>query len=126
MEHLLFPSATGCSRRDRPLPDWPEVHRQLRRKGVTLTLLWHEYKEKNPDGYQYEQWHGTIDLVMRQEHQAGEKLFVDYAGNTMEIIDQVTGELRHAQIFVAALWERAITCIMKGVSMRKKNANLTE
>lgn len=110
LERLLFPSATGCIRRDRPAPDWPEVHGELRRKGVTLALLWHEYKEKNPDGYQYswfcqqyEQWHGTIDLVMRQEHRAGEKLFVDYAGSTVAIVDQTTGEVRQAQIFVAAL-----------------------
>lgn len=110
LERLLFPSAVGSTRRDRPLPDWPEVHQELRRKGMTLALLWHEYKEKNPDGYQYswfchqyEEWRGTIDLVMRQEHLAGEKLFVDYAGITMEIVDQSTGEVKQAQIFVAAL-----------------------
>lgn len=110
LERLLFPSATGCILRGRPVPDWSDVHRELRRKGVTLALLWHEYKEKTPDGYQYswfchqyEQWHGAIDLVMRQEHRAGEKLFVDYAGSTVEIIEQSTGEVRQAQIFVAAL-----------------------
>ncbi|MFZ5798370.1 MAG: IS21 family transposase [Thermodesulfobacteriota bacterium] len=110
LERLLFPSVTGGTHQARPLPDWPEVQRELRRKGVTLALLWQEYKEKHPDGYQYswfckqyEQWQGSIDLVMRQEHRAGEKLFVDYAGMTMGIVDPETGEVKESQIFVAAL-----------------------
>jgi len=110
LERLLFPSVTGGAHQARPLPDWPEVQRELRRKGVTLALLWQEYKEKNPDGYQYswfckqyEQWRGSIDLVMRQEHRAGEKLFVYYAGMTMGIVDPETGEVKESQIFVAAL-----------------------
>ena len=72
---------------------WPEVHKELKRKGVTLALLWQEYKEQHPVGYQYSwfchqyaDWSGTIDLVMRQEHRAGEKLFVDYAGQTVPIV----------------------------------------
>jgi len=110
LERLLFPSATGSPRQARPVPDWPEVQQELRRKGVTLALLWQEYKEKHPDGYQYswfckqyEQWRGRIDLVMRQEHLAGEKLFVDYAGMTMGIVDPETGEVKESQVFVAAL-----------------------
>ena len=110
LERLLFPSATGSTGRGRPVPDWPEVQGELRRKGVTLALLWQEYKEKHPDGYQYswfckqyEQWRGSIDLVMRQEHRAGEKLFVDYAGMTMAIVDPETGEVKESQIFVATL-----------------------
>lgn len=110
LERLLFPSATKVQRRDRPLPVWPEVHSELKRKGVTLALLWQEYKERNSDGYQYswfcqnyEQWHGTIDLVMRHDYRAGEKVFVDYAGQTVDLIDQQTGEVKSAQIFVAVL-----------------------
>jgi len=110
LERLLFPSVTKVTRRDQPLPVWPEVHAELKRKGVTLALLWQEYKERNPDGYQYswfcqhyEQWRGTIDLVMRQNYRAGEKIFVDYAGQTMDIVDQHTGEVKSAQIFVAVL-----------------------
>jgi transposase len=110
LEKKLFPSATGRCRRNRHVPDWSEVHKELRRKGVTLALLWHEYKSKNPDGYQYSwfcqqygQWAGTIDLVMRQEHRAGEKLFVDYAGQTMGITNRLTGAITPAQIFVAVL-----------------------
>jgi transposase len=110
LEQMLFPSATGTSRRNRFIPDWTEVHRELKRKGVTLALLWHEYKSKNPEGYQYSwfchqyaEWVGKIDLVMRQEHRAGEKLFVDYTGQTMEITNRHTGEVQAVQIFVAVL-----------------------
>ena len=69
----------------RPVPDWNRVHKELRRKGVTLQLLWVEYRKACPDGYAYSQfaklyraWRGTIDVTMRQFHVAGEKLFVDF------------------------------------------------
>jgi transposase len=94
----------------RPVPQWNEIHRELRRKGVTLQLLWLEYKEAHPDGYQYSQfceryarWSGKLDLVLRQEHKAGEKVFVDFAGQTVPVIERSTGEVREAQIFVAVL-----------------------
>ena len=71
----------------RALPDWAKVHLELRRKGVTLMLLWHEYRETFPDGYAYSQfnelyrhWKLHLDVVMRQEHKAGEKMFVDFPG----------------------------------------------
>jgi transposase len=77
---------------------------------VTLFLLWQEYRAANPDGYQYSwfcehfrAWQGRLDVVMRQDHRAGEKLFVDYAGQTVSVIDASTGEIREAQIFVAVL-----------------------
>ena len=109
LERQLFPPQvpTGTVR---PLPQWSEVHRELRRKGVTLSLLRQEYKAAHPDGLQYgwfcEQyraWAGKLDVVMRQEHRAGERLFVDYAGQTAEVIDHQTGEVRQAQVFVAVL-----------------------
>jgi transposase len=94
----------------RPLPDWSEVHTELRKKGVTLALLWEEYKSVYPDGYQYSQFcelyrrfSGKLKLWMRQEHRAGEKLFVDYAGDTVDVVNPKTGEVRAAQIFVAVL-----------------------
>jgi len=94
----------------RAVPDWAYIHRELRRKGVTLQLLWDEYREQHPEGYEYSwfcrhyrNWAGKLDLVMRQDHKAGEKLFVDYAGMTVEIVDRWTGEIREAQLFVAAL-----------------------
>jgi transposase len=110
LERTLYPPPPGVATDCRALPDWASVHRELRRKGVTLTLLWHEYKAGHPEGFQYSwfcdqyrAWAGTLDVVMRQEHRAGEKLFVDYAGQTVEVVDRHSGEVRQAQIFVAVL-----------------------
>ena len=109
LERLLF-SSSSISAAKRPLPDWSEVHQELKRKGVTLFLLWQEYKATFPQGYQYSQfcdlyrnWRGTLDVCMRQDHKAGEKLFVDYCGQTIPVVDPATGELKEAQIFVAVL-----------------------
>lgn len=109
LEECLFPPAPPKGSR-RPLPDWAEVHRELKRKGVTLALLWQEYKAVHSEGLQYswfcEQyrlWQGKLDVVMRQDHRAGEKLFVDYAGQTVPVVDRNTGEIREAQVFVAVL-----------------------
>jgi len=95
---------------NRPVPEWPYIHKELRRKGVTKQLLWEEYRETYPDGYGYSQfcehyrrWAGNIDVCMRQSYRAGEKLFVDYAGMTMAINDPAGTEVRQAQIFVATL-----------------------
>jgi transposase len=94
----------------RPFPEWAYIHKELRRKGVTKQLLWEEYLESYPEGYQYSQfceyyrrWAKEIDVCMRQVYRAGEKLFVDYAGMTMPVTDPVTGDVRRAQIFVATL-----------------------
>jgi transposase len=110
LERLLFPLPPSMSKEVRPAPDWSEVHRQLKRKGVTLALLWQEYKTLYPEGYQYSAfcehyraWEGTLDLVMRQTHRAGEKLFVDYAGQTVPVVDRISGEIQPAQVFVAVL-----------------------
>jgi transposase len=96
--------------RAKPLPDWPRLHRELARKGVTLKLLWEEYLQDQPEGYSYAQflrhyneWAGKLNVTMRQNHKAGEKLFIDFAGMTMEVIDPQTGEVSEKQIFVAAL-----------------------
>lgn len=93
-----------------PLPDCAHVDRELSRPGVTRYLLWQEYKAQHPDGLQYtafcgqyRRWKLTASPVMRFEHRAGDKLFVDYAGHTVPVIDRHTGELRFAQIFVAVL-----------------------
>ncbi len=94
------------------MPDWHYVHKELRRPGVTLLLLWLEYKEAHPDdGYSYSQfcvhyraWQGHLDLVMRQEHRAGEKLFVDFPGQRLPIFDRRSGEVAlEAELFVAVL-----------------------
>ncbi len=97
----------------RPVPDWATVHQELKRKGVTLQLLWTEYQVTAVEParcYQYTQfcrlyhaWAGTLEPVLRQVHVAGERLFVDYAGPTMPIVRPRTGEITAAQIFVGAL-----------------------
>lgn len=112
LEARLFTRAAIPATTARPLPDWAELDRELRsKKNVTLALLHLEYKERHPDGYQYTQfcrhyhaWRGTVDVVMRQEHRAGERCFIDWAGQTVPIVDPRTGEVAmEAQIFVAVL-----------------------
>jgi transposase len=108
LERLLFPP-TPPSTVPRTPPDFGWVHRELRRKGVTLQLLHMEYQQANPDGYQYsqfcwlyQQWAGRVDLVMRHDHRAGDKLFVDYAGHTIPIYPP-GAPVWQAQLFVAVL-----------------------
>jgi len=100
----------------RPMPDWATVHRELRRPNVTLALLWEEYRSGAKDGFGYSwfcdlyrAWAGRLKPTLRQVHVAGEKLFVDFAGHTMEVIDGATGEVRKAEIFVAVLGASSYT-----------------
>ena len=116
LERLLFPPPPAVSPDRRPLPDWSLLHRELKRPGVTLSLLWEEYRAVHPMGYGYSRfcdlyrdWRGRLNPTMRQTHVAGEKMFVDYAGATMEVIDGLTGEIRAAQIFVATLGASSYT-----------------
>ncbi len=116
LERLLFPPPPAVSPDRRPPPDWPVLHRELKRPGVTLSLLWEEYRSVHPGGYGYSRfcdlyrdWRGRLNPTMRQAHVVGEKLFVDYAGATMEVIDGLTGEIRTAQVFVATLGASSYT-----------------
>jgi transposase len=109
LEGRLYPPTPGRPRA-RPEPVWEEIHRELRRKGVTLRLLWQEYRHAYPDGYQYSRfceryrrWERHLDVVLRQPYRAGEKLFVDWAGLTLSIVEPQTGQLHDVYIFVAAL-----------------------
>jgi transposase len=110
LEALLFPRGPAPEP-NRPLPDWNCVHRELRRPGVTLMLLWHEYREDHPDGYAYSQFclhyrafARRLDLPMRQEHRAGERLFVDFPGDRLPIYERRRGEVSlFAELFVAVL-----------------------
>jgi transposase len=111
LEQRLFPARPRVGAVDRPAINWTDISKQLKRKGVTLRLLWEEHRQGNPRGYCYSQYckmyakwmQASPDPVMIQEHKAGDKLFVDYAGQTMPITDPKTGEVTDAQIFVAAL-----------------------
>ena len=110
LERRLFTPSGGHAGRTPPLPDWPRLHTELRCPGVTLLLLWEEYRAEHPDGYGYSRfcalygaWRRTISATMRQAHVAGEKLFVDFAGDTVPVFDALSGEVRQAHIFVAVL-----------------------
>lgn len=116
LESVLFPSPESVVHEKRQMPPMEYLHQELKRKGVTLLLLWHEYKEKYPQGYQYSQfcrlyhqWAEKLDPCLHQEYRAGEKLFVDYAGQTMEITDPETGEIHSVSIFVATLGASSYT-----------------
>jgi len=108
---LLFPMRSDEPIAARVLPDWSNVHKELKRKGVTLQLLWEEYKRRHPGGYQYSwyanlypQWLKTKDVWMVQSHPAGEKVFVDYSGLTFPIWENNLSKIAfHAEIFVSTL-----------------------
>ena len=109
LERLLFPPPHPKTD-VRPGPDWAYVERELRRRGVTRALLWEEYRAAHPDGFgyswfceQYEAWKARARPTMRQTHLAGEKLFVDFAGDTIAVVDPATGRARAVKLFVAAL-----------------------
>ena len=115
LEARLYPPPKG--RDGRPLPDFTTLYRELKRRGVTLELLWQEYRQGHPEcGYGYSRfcdlyraWRGQLDLVMRQEHRAGEKLFVDYAGRGIDLVDPESGTVTEAPVFVAALGASSFT-----------------
>lgn len=116
LERKLFPSPQSQRTGAIPQPDWAEVHKDLKKKGVTLALLWQEYKADHPNGYQYSQFcehyrrfAKVLSVTMRQVHKAGERLFVDYCGPTVPVTDPDTGEVRQAQVFVAVLGASSYT-----------------
>src|SRR5262245_13190153 len=109
LHNLLF-MPTGKTTTKKPLPDWEKINKELRKKGVTLQLLWREYRDVYSDGLGYSQFCDyyraylkEITPVMRQVHKEGEKTFVDYAGMKMPWIDPTTGEIHEAEIFVGCL-----------------------
>jgi transposase len=92
-------------------PDWAAVHRELKRKHVTLQILWNEYIERQPGGYGYSRfcdlyraWASRLSVTMWQSYAGGDKLFVDYTGDTVPVIvDRLSGKTTPAQIFVGVL-----------------------
>ncbi len=110
LERMLYPAQETPHTVTKAMPSMQYLYDELKRKGVTLSLLWYEYKQENPSGYQYSyfcdqysSWKKTLDVALRQEHRAGEKLFVDYAGQTVPITDPKTGTVTQAQVFIACL-----------------------
>jgi len=117
LERLLFPDE-GQPISNRPEPDWAWVHQELQKRHVTKQLLWQEYREAQPAGYQYSQfcerylkWARPLSATMRQAHRAGEKVFLDFSGDGHDVVDPLTGECRKAVLFVAVLGASNLTYV---------------
>jgi transposase len=109
-ERLFAASGSKPGTRRRAEPDWAALVREMKRPGVNLTVLWEEYGAAHPGGYAYSRFcelyrdfEHRLSPTMRQHHVAGDKVFVDYSGKTVPIVDRGTGEVRPAQLFVAVL-----------------------
>jgi len=116
LERRLFTPAGFHEGSTKRLPDWTKVHEELKRRGVTLMILWEEHRAEHVDGHGYSrfcelygEWRRRLSPTMRQTHVAGDKLFVDWAGDTVPIIDPITGEVHETHLFVAALGASSYT-----------------
>jgi len=124
LEQLLF-RRVGRPPQDLSEPDWPVVAREIKRKGVTLTLLWQEYRASHPGGYGYTwfcdrfgAFQKRTHASFRNRHEAGGVMQTDYAGHTVPLIDPSTGEIHQAQIFVAVLGASSLTFVMASLSQK--------
>lgn len=116
---ILFPTKKIVQKNfEKPMPDVEYIHKEIVKKGVTFELLWYEYKDIHPDGYglsqfkeYYYRYKKRLNPSMRQSHVPGDKLFVDYSGLTMNVIDQFTGEITKVQVFVAVLGASGYTFV---------------
>jgi transposase len=116
LEKRLFTPAGFHAGSTKPLPDWTKVHEELKRRSVTLMILWEEHRAEHVDGHGYSrfcelygEWRKRLSPTMRQTYVAGDKLFVDWAGGTVPIIDSVTGEVHEAHLFVGVLGASSYT-----------------
>jgi transposase len=116
LERRLFTPAGLHESSTKPLPDWPKVYEELKRRGVTLMILWEEHRAEYAIGHGYSrfcqlygEWRRCLSPTMRQTYVAGDKLFVDWAGDTVPIIDPMTGEVHEAHLFVAVLGASSYT-----------------
>lgn len=107
---------------------FPHIEKELRRVGVNRWLLWEEYKREHPGGYSYtqfcyhyQQWRKTGEVTMHFEHKAGDKLFVDYAGKRLSIVDWATGEIIKVEVFVAVLGASQLTYVEATYSQKKED-----
>lgn len=124
----LYPEKPKVVSPEKVMPDWQQIRQELGRKHVTLRLVWIEYRERHPNGYGYSQfcelyrqWKKSLDMPMRQDHKAGEKVYVDYAGDRMAITDPETGEMRRVEIFVGVLGYSSYTYAEAQYSQSKEN-----
>jgi len=107
---------------------FPMMDKELKRKGVTRLLLWEEYKRKHPDGYGLSQfknyfagWKAQVNPSMRMEHKAGDKLYVDFAGDKLNIIDKQSGEIQAVEVFVAILGASQLTYVEAVMTQQKED-----
>ena len=107
---------------------FPKIDRELKRKGVTKMLLWEEYKRKHPDGvgksqflWHFSQWKSRIPPSMRKEHKAGDKLYIDYAGEKLTLRDIETGEAKQVEVFVAILGASQLTYVQATMTQQKED-----
>jgi transposase len=121
---------------DRPLNErlqilfslFPAIEKELKRKGVTRQLLWKEYKTNHPDGvglsqfkHYFSQWKAQVNPTMHMEHKAGDKLYVDFAGDKLEIINEQTGEVKPVEVFVAILGASQLTYVEAVMTQQKED-----
>jgi transposase len=97
---------------------FPAIDKELKKKGMTRQLLWEQYKAVHPDGFgvsqfkhYYAQWKAQVNPVMRMEHKAGDKLYVDFAGDKLSVVDASTGEIKAVEVFVAILGASQLTYV---------------
>lgn len=129
LEARLYAPEGQSKRQKKAKPDLARIHKELRRKGVTLYLLWQEYKQAHPDdGYQYSrfadryrEYRKRLDVTMRQTHKAGDKVFVDWSGDGVEIVDRATGEVWEAPLFVGVLGASGCTYAKAAASRESRH-----
>jgi len=131
LKRQFFPDIASVVVSRKAMPEFNYIHQELKKRKknkVTLYLLWEEYKEENPEGYQYTQFRvhyrrfvKKLNPSMRQTHLAGEKMFVDYSGVTMPIYNQRTGEVAYAQIFIAVLGASGYTFVHATPSQKQED-----
>lgn len=107
---------------------FPVIDKELKRKGVTRKLLWEEYRQKYPNGlgisqfkHYFSQWRAQVNPTMRMEHKAGDKMFVDFAGEKLSIVDKQTGEIQQAEVFIAILGASQLTYVEAVMSQQKED-----
>jgi len=113
LELLLFPASPSLQSEERPIPDWAAIDKKMRKSGVTRMLLWQEYRARHPEGFAYtwfcttyDAWKGRVRPTMRQSHVGGEKVFVDFSGDTVDVVDPSTGEVPPAKLVVGTSRQR--------------------
>jgi transposase len=120
LERRLYQKVERSATQKPAMPPMEQLFKELKRKHVTLQLLWYEYKQDNPDGYQYSyfcelyhKWRKGLDISMRQEHLAGEKLFIDYAGQTVPLLIPKRERSRSRPRFLSPHSVPATTALLK-------------